>query len=118
MGTRSWILIFAVLASACGGSDDDGGGTGGGNSAALNSACYAMCDQQEKGDNCIADYTKICKGGCDSVTPSFASKCPDVAKAYYDCNAGIDYQCTLALPSAKDPTACKAENDAMSACTK
>jgi hypothetical protein len=100
------------------GSVNVGGSAGdGGKGGALNDACYAMCDQQETGDNCIPEYTKTCKDGCDLMTPGLVTKCPDEAEAYYDCNASIEYMCVLALPVAKDQTACQAENDAFAACT-
>lgn len=101
------------------GSGNLGGAAGGGGiGGALNDACYEMCDQQETGEGCIPEYTATCKAGCNAVTPAYETKCPDVAKAYYDCNASIEYACFLALPVAKDPNACKAESDAFDASCK
>jgi len=115
----SWVfsaLLFA-LAAGCGGDDDGGGSTKKGDPEALKQACYAMCLQQEKGQDCLPDMTPICKQGCDVVASGLAEKCPEAALGYYDCHDGIDYVCVLALPTAKDQTACKAESEAMNACT-
>ena len=112
---RCLVLSLAALAWCCGSDDDDGGAKSG--AASLKAACYAMCDKQETGENCVPEYTKTCKQGCDFVAPGLADKCPDAARAYYECSAGIDYVCQLALPTAKDPNACKAEGDAMTKCT-
>lgn len=98
-----------IAGSASGGTAGIGG--------ALNDACHAMCEQQETGEGCIPEYTETCKQGCNAVTPSLETKCPDVALSYYDCNSNIEYVCFLALPTAKDPNACKAEGEAMNACT-
>lgn len=99
------------------GSGNVGGSAGAANLTPLNQACYAMCDQQEKGENCLKELTQLCKDGCNGVTPALETKCPEVAKAYYDCGASIDYVCILGLATAKDKDACKDENAAMNACT-
>lgn len=109
--------LLLAASSACGGDDDGGGGGKTGDPEALEAACYGMCSQQEKGQDCIAEWTTICKQGCDLAAPSLAEKCPEAALAYYDCNAGIDFRCVLGAPTAKDQTACEAENAAMNACT-
>ncbi|MBK8998677.1 MAG: hypothetical protein IPM35_23390 [Myxococcales bacterium] len=121
--TSGWRLLLAACTllaapSACGDGDDDGGGGGKkGDPEALKQACYGMCLQQEKGQDCLTDMTPICKQGCDLVAPGLAEKCPEAALAYYDCNDGIDFLCFLGAPTAKDQTACEAENAAMNACT-
>ncbi|MCC6667650.1 MAG: hypothetical protein IT375_28135 [Polyangiaceae bacterium] len=119
MGSR-WLLSFVLGLTplACGGNDDDDGDSPKGDPAALKAACYAMCDQQEKGPGCVPEYAGVCKQGCDLVTPSLADKCPDVADAYYECNAGIEFACVLMSPVAKDQNACKTQDAAMKDCTQ
>jgi hypothetical protein len=119
MGSR-WLVSFVLGLTplACGGTDDSDGGSPQGDAAALKAGCYAMCAQQEKGTGCVPEYTQTCEQGCDLVTPGLADKCPDVAGAYYECNAGIEFACVLMTPVAKDQNACKAQDAAMKGCTQ
>jgi hypothetical protein len=102
-------LLAVALSGACGGSDTKDEGK------ALEEACIAVCDKAYN-PSCGGLTVEQCKSGCGLLETQLGGACVPEYTDFYNCAAGVEFECTANGPQPVGGAGCYTETQALSQC--